>query len=180
VEASQITQSALGEADAVRYLNVHESPGSISLAVRPGAISSVQGASLPVREVEVTAESSLLRELADIWTQVERIEATRPADLDPVGRLQQNVASRQGVPFVRSPTPEQSVLLERICQLIADEYLPGVSRPVRAVFADALLAWRSAQEVPVDDVAYISRFASMARTLIAILTKAGRRNGPKG
>ena len=164
-EASQITQSALGEADVIRYLNVRESPGSISLVVRPGAIGSVQGVSLPVRVVEATTASSLLREVAQIRAQVEQLEATRPADLDPIERIQRDAASRQGLPFARSPTPEQSALLDRICQLIADEYLPGVSCPVRAKFADALHAWRSAQEDLIDDAEYISRFASMARTL---------------
>jgi hypothetical protein len=164
-DASQITQSALGEAGAIRYLNVRESPGSISLAVRREAIGSVQRVSLPVRVVEVTAASSLVREVAQIRAQVDRIEATRSADLDPLERLRQRADSRRGVPFARSPTPVQSALLDRICQLIADEYLPGVSCPVRADFAAALHAWRSAQEAPVDDVAYISRFVSMARTL---------------
>jgi len=162
-EAAQITQSALAAADAVRYLSVRESPGSISLAVRREAIASVQGVSLPVGEVP--AAPSLLREVADIRAQIERIEATRSADLERLEQLQQRVASQRGVPFARSPTPEQYALLDRICQLIADEYLPGVSLPVRAKFADALNAWCSAQEAPVDDVAYISRFASMARTL---------------
>jgi hypothetical protein len=37
--------------------------------------------------------------------------------------------------------------------------------PVRAAFIDALEAWRSAQEDSINDPAYISRFASMARTL---------------
>ena len=46
-EASQITQSDLGEADVIRYLNVRESPGSISLAVRPQIIGSVRRVSLP-------------------------------------------------------------------------------------------------------------------------------------
>lgn len=162
-EAAQITQSALAEADAVRYLNVRESPGSISLAVRREAIGSVQGVALPVGEVPAAA--SLLGEVADIRAQIDRIEATRSADLDRLEQLQQRVASRRGVPFARSPTPAQSALLDRICQLIADEYLPGVSLPVRAKFADALNAWRSAHEARVDDVAYISRFASMARAL---------------
>ena len=164
-EVAQITQSALGRADAIRYLNVRESPGSISLAVRPGAIGSVQRISLPVHVVEATTASSLLRKVADIRAQVDRIEATQSADLDPLEQLQRNVASRQGVPFVRSPTPEQYALLDRICQLIANEYLPGVSLPVRTAFAGALHAWRSAQDATVDDAAYISRFASMARTL---------------
>ena len=163
-EVAQITQSALGEADAIRYLNVHESRGSISLAVRPGAIGSVQGVSLPVRVVEATTARPLLREVAGIRAQVDRLEASRSADLDPIEQLQRKVASRRGVPFVRSPTPEQYALLDRICQLIADEYLPGVSLPIRAAFAGALRAWRSAQDATVDDAAYISRFASMART----------------
>jgi hypothetical protein len=164
-EASQITQSGLGQADVVRYLNVRESPGSISLAVRPEAISSIQGVSLPVRVIEATAASSLLSEVAHIRDQVVRIEAARSADLNPVERLRLDVASRRGVPFARSPTPQQSALLDRLGQLVADEYLSGVSCPLRAKFADALRAWRWAQEAPVDDAAYISRFASMARTL---------------
>jgi hypothetical protein len=163
-EVAQITQSALGEADAFRYLNVHESRGSISLAVRPGAIGSVQCVSLPVRVVEATTASSVLREVADIRAQVDRIEATRSADLDPLEQTSAEGSSRRGVPSVRLPTPERYALFDRICRLITDEYLPGVSLPVRAAFADALRAWPSAQEVTVDDAAYISRFASMART----------------
>jgi hypothetical protein len=180
-EVAQITQPDLGKADAIRYLNVYESPGSLSLAVRPGAIDSVQGISLPVRMVEVTTASSLFREIVQIRAQADQLEATRAAELDPLEQLRRKVAERESVPFVRSPTSEQSELLERICQLVADEYLPGISCPVRAKFADALHAWRSAQEAPVDDAAYISRFASMARalthpeeTLQALKAQAGR------
>jgi hypothetical protein len=165
-EISQVTQAELGESNVVRYLNVRESPGSISLAVRREAIGLVQGVALPVRMVEVPAASPLLREVADIRAQVEEIEVTRlEDDLDLIDRLQQKTASRQSVPFVRAPTPKQYALLYRICQLVADEYLPGVSLPVRDVFVSALDAWTSAQEASIDDVAYISRFASMAWTL---------------
>jgi len=164
-EAAQITQPDLGDVDAIRYLNVHESPGSISLAVRREAIASVQRVPLPVYTVEVTATSPLLREVAHIRAQIDQIEATRPADLDTIERIQQGMARQRGVPFARTPTPAQSALLDRICQLIADEYLPCVSQPVRAKFADALRAWESAQLAPVDDGSYISRFGSMARTL---------------
>ena len=163
-EAAQVTQPDL-DVDAIRYLNVHESPGSISLAVRREAIASVQRVPLPVSTVEVTATSPLLREVARIRAQIDQIEATRPADLDTIDRIRQGKARQRGVPFARTPTPEQSALLDRICQLIADEYLTGVSQPVRAKFADALRAWESAQLAPVDDVSCISRFGSMARTL---------------
>jgi hypothetical protein len=164
-EAAQITHSALGKVDTVRYLNVYESPGSLSLAVRRRAIHSVQRVSLPVRVMEVTAQSPLLSEVAKLRAQFEDIESTRSAVLDPLEQRQQRVASQQGVPFVRSPTPAQYELLDQIGRLIADECLAGVSPPIRAAFADALETWRSAQEASVDDAAYISRFASMARTL---------------
>jgi hypothetical protein len=163
VEASQITQSALGEADAIRYLNVRESPGSISLAARPGAVASVQVVSLPA--AKATAASSLLSEVANLRAQIERIEDARPADLDWLERHRRDWASQRGAPFVRSPTPEQYALLGRIRELIADEYLSGISPPVRAAFAGALEAWHSAQHAVIDDAPYTSRFASMARSL---------------
>jgi len=36
---------------------------------------------------------------------------------------------------------------------------------VRAKFADALFAWRQAQQRPVDDTSYIEQFAVMATAL---------------
>ena len=125
-EAAQITQSALEKVEAVRYLNVYESPGSLSLAVRLRAIHSVQRVSLPVRLVELTSEFPLLSEVAKIRAQIEEIESTRSMILDRLEQRQQRAASRQGVPFVRSPTPAQHALLDQIGQLIADEYLVGV------------------------------------------------------
>ena len=165
-EASQITQADLGEFQVVRYLNVHESPGSISLALRPSALKAVQTVSLPVRAVELTRASPPLPQIARIRSQIDQIEAARPEDdLDNIDRLRQKAAERQGVPFVRSPTPEQYELMEQIAKLIADEYLPGVSLPVRDDFTRSLDAWHLVQETPDDDVTYVSRFASMARLL---------------
>jgi hypothetical protein len=113
----------------------------------------------------VTSASSLLREVAHVRAQVDQIEATRPADLDSVDRLRRDLASRRAIPFARSRTPKQSALLDRICGLIADECLPGVSSPVRAKFVGALHAWHLAQEASIDDARYVSQFASMARAL---------------
>ncbi len=42
-DISQITQEGLGDWGAIRYLNTWESPGSISLAVRPQSLAAVQG-----------------------------------------------------------------------------------------------------------------------------------------
>jgi hypothetical protein len=165
-EISQITQDDLGEFNVVRYLNVRESPGSISLSVRPGAIRAVQRVSLPVRAVTVSKASPLVSRIADIRARIDQIEAMRPEDdLDATDRLLRKRAEREGAPFVPSPTSEQYELLGQISQLIANEHLPGVSLPVRDAFTSAVDAWASDQDTPPDDVAYIARFASMARLL---------------
>lgn len=161
-EVAQVTQAELGAADAVRYLNVVESPGSISLAIRPAAIAAVQGILLPANHV--AAPDRLLREVAGIRAEVAQVESTRPAYLDPLEQLRRQHASRRGIPFTRSPTPQQRALLNRIPQLITGNYLPGVARPIQAAFTRALDAWHRAQQGP-DDAASISQFASMARTL---------------
>jgi hypothetical protein len=54
-------------------------------------------------------------------------------------------------------------MLHRIDQRITEEYLTGVSLPVRTRFRAAMRAWRSAQPNPVDDRSYVNQFASMAR-----------------
>jgi hypothetical protein len=165
-EVSQITQHALGQSHVVRYLNVRESPGSISLALRPNALQAVQTVSLPVPAVELASASRSLPQIARIRSLIDQIEAARPeGDLDETDRFRQKMAQRRGVPFLKSPTPEQYDLLEQIANLIADEYLSGVSLPVRDDFIRSLDAWHLAQETLEDDVAYVSRFASMARLL---------------
>lgn len=165
-EISQITQEDLGEFDVVRYLNVRESPGSISLGVRPSAIRALQRVSLPVRAVKVSKASPLARRIADIRARIEQIEAMRPEDdLNPADRIRRGRAEREGAPFARSPTPEQYDLLDQISQLIAVKYLPGISLPVRDAFTRAVDAWASDQDTSLDDTAYVGRFASMARLL---------------
>jgi hypothetical protein len=164
-EAANITLADFGDSDAIRYLNVHESPGSISLAVRRESIAAVQGVPLPVRALKVSTSPSLVSEVARIRSRISQIEAARTAELDSLERIQRRTAARRGVPFERSPTPGQHELLEHISKLIEDEYLQGVSLPVRAKFADALCAWHHAQDVQVDDVSYIERFALMATAL---------------
>lgn len=164
-EAANITQSDLRDSDAIRYLNVHESPGSISLAVHPKSIEAVQGVLLPVQALKVSVSTSLVSEVTRLRARIGQVEAARTADLDPLEQIQQRTAARQGALFVRSSTPEQHEMLQHINKLIEDEYLPGVSLPVRAKFADALHAWHQVQDSPIDDISYIERFALMATAL---------------
>ncbi|HEV7950287.1 MAG TPA: hypothetical protein VGP24_11020, partial [Glaciihabitans sp.] len=164
-EAAQISQTDLGEAHGIRYLNVHESPGSVSLAVCPTAIASVQCLALPANGLNVLISPGLLGEIAQMRTEVRRIEALRSSDLSRLERLRQDVAIRRGSEFMRTPTPSQLALSHRIRQLSEEQYLAGVSPSVRARFIRALQAWRAAQEGVVDDADYVSHFASMAATL---------------
>ncbi len=164
-DISQITQEGLGGWGAIRYLNTWESPGSISLAVRPQALAAVQGIPLPVQALSTGAAPSLIREVARIRDQISQIEATRQDEPDWLEKTRQRLAARQGETLEREPTAQQQALDDSIGKLIEDEYLPGVSLPVRENFSDAMSAWSQAQDPPAGDVPSIERFALMATAL---------------
>ncbi|SDO16388.1 hypothetical protein [Geodermatophilus sp. DSM 45219] len=163
-EAAQITQQELGAVEAIRYLNVHESPGSISLAVRRGAIDATQRVALPVAAPGQSTRD-LLTEVALLRAQIDEMEVHRPAALDLIDQLGAEGAARRGTAFVRSPSPEQYALLDGIDALLEDRLLPDASCPVKSAFTRALGAWRHAQYPYVDDAAYIQRFAALAATV---------------
>ena len=164
-EISQATQGELGKWGVVRYLNTWESPGSISLAVRPRSLAAVQGIQLPVRSLSAGAAPSLVREVARIRDRIRQIEATRDDQPDLLEKLRQRSAAARGITPPRDPTPEQQSLEESIDQLIAEEYLPGISLLVRDKFSSAMLAWSQAQEPEPDDPSFIDRFSLMATAL---------------
>ena len=168
-EISQITQEKLGDSGAIRYLNVRESPGSISLAVHPRSLAAVQGIPLPVETLRAGAVPSLVREADRIRDRISQIEAARQDEPDRLETMRQRRAARLGVSLDREPTPEQQALLEHISRLIEDEYLRGISLPVRERFSDAMSAWSQAQQQQPGDVPFIERFALMA----AVLTRPG-------
>ncbi len=101
-DISQITQEGLGDWGAIRYLNTWESPGSISLAVRPQALAAVQGIPLPVQALSTGAAPSLIREVARIRDQISQIEATRQDEPDWLEKTRQRLAARQGETLERA------------------------------------------------------------------------------
>lgn len=163
-EAARITQGELGDVDAIRYLNVHEAAGSISLAVRRGAIDSIQRGALPLAGAEPSA-GDVIAEVALLRSRIQQIESQRPPTLDLIDSLRAEVAGRRGTAFVRSPSPDQYTLLDKIDELLEDRFLPGACHPVRSAFTRALQAWRRDQHADIDDPAYIQRFAALAATL---------------
>lgn len=71
--------SALYEAGhrVVRYVNVHEHPGSISLAVVPPVITHVQTLSVPL-SLDTAAPAASQEALASYAAELDRLEARRP------------------------------------------------------------------------------------------------------
>lgn len=165
--AAQITQPDLQSAglDAIRYLNVHESPGSISLAVRRDAVAALQQIEIPHEALRVRVSPSLLKRRTDLFQKIDELGANRSDELDVLEQFQRRVAARRGEPFARSQTLEQQDLSCLAAQALIDEYLLGVSLPIRHQFSRAMEAWRVAQEPAIDDATYIRRFAAMAALL---------------
>ena len=163
-KAAQISQEDFGDADVVRYLNVHESPGSISLAVRPAAIGALQRIALPIPVSQPAINAALLANFDRVRAEVARAGAATGVEPGPLELLRRKAAARSGALFRKGTHRTQSALPYQLCQLLEDEYLPGVSHPIRDRVTAALRAWRAAHS-PVDDTDYVVHFASMASTL---------------
>ncbi|MFI5590034.1 hypothetical protein ACIA5G_33655 [Amycolatopsis sp. NPDC051758] len=163
-KAAQISQKELDDADIVRYLNVHESPGSISLAVRPAAIASLQRIPLPVPTARPVINAALLANIDRVRQEVARADAAADTEPSPLELLLRKAAARSPDSSGIGPHRQQPALPYEICQLLENEYLAGVSQPGRDRFTAALRAWRTAH-APVDDADYALCFASMASTL---------------
>ncbi len=169
-EAAQITQLDLQGAglDGIRYLNVHESPGSISLALLRRAVAAVQVMAIPPSDLRVDPPACLLARILDVRARIDGLGANRRPELDPLEQIRQRAAERRGEPFVRGLTAEQHELEQQVVQTLVDGYLTGVSLPVRSRFIEALPSWSGAQVPDTDDAAFVGRFASMA----ALLTRS--------
>lgn len=72
-EAAQITTDDLTDHSVVRYLNVHEACGTISLAVRPDVIDAIQGVAIPIDFGGL--------DLTEIQPELDRLEAQRASSL---------------------------------------------------------------------------------------------------
>ncbi|MBG6181903.1 hypothetical protein [Arthrobacter sp. CAN_A1] len=147
--AAKITSADLIDQgiDAIRYLNAHESVGSISMAVLRGGIESVQKLALPVRELELPSNLSVIKQLREIRKEIsiileehekskferadqerKRIEAWGGRELTRVEAMKRKMWEIQSPP----PIPkEASEALMRMRGVVAFNYikdLPTVSK----------------------------------------------------
>jgi hypothetical protein len=74
-QASQLTLDDLAPFQAVRYINVEESPGSISLAIKPAAIATIQTLPLPRTSLSVPPAAHIVEAAALLDAELEDIRA---------------------------------------------------------------------------------------------------------
>ncbi|MDG4668628.1 hypothetical protein [Mycobacterium sp. 236(2023)] len=139
-EASQLTLDDLGKWKAVRYVNVEESPGSISLAINPNAIAAVQMIPLPAISLGPSTEPEIVRlaeqlddELRDIGAQLDQLPEHDFTTSVLLRRANDEQALRREVLSSRRYEIWQQFRSE-----LVKTYLPGVNPSVQENFIDVL------------------------------------------
>lgn len=137
-EAAVITQTAIRNSgyQGIRYLNVHEAQGSISLAVCRDAIEAVQVIPVPTPGIAVSVQKPLVPAVEALWEQCAVLPP--PSRSTPSTRKPANIAGH-------APTLEYYKLQQNARDLIAASLLPNISPVVRDHVSDALRAWQDTQ-----------------------------------
>lgn len=172
-EASKLLIDDLTELGlrAVRYINVHESPGSVSLAIEPGVIEYVQTIELPTSALAQPAPADVLAAIADIEVELAAAKAAMP---DTTGIGERDLRRRtlfcepgdELASQVNSCEERLRTAWSTLQELLADRYLDGVSPVVRRAFLDAINSGdRGAPRLSA--TAYHQRFRSHAAALTA-------------
>jgi hypothetical protein len=139
-EAAQVAQSGIRETGflAIRYLNVHEAMGSLSLAVCRVAIEGVQALRIPPPALGTPVQEDLVVSVEATRLRLQQMSSEQ-APPTPIDRL------RAQVPGAQRYNPEQYELENDISERIAEALLPGVSPAVRKDVTDAMGAWEDSQ-----------------------------------
>jgi hypothetical protein len=156
--------------DVVRYLNVHEALGSMSIAVRPGAIEAVQRLPIPAPDFAGSLSLPLAAKLTAWAAEGAAIEqAAIPLRAIPSHELRM-------LKFKRSAAPHGLVTLAdqldqrrwRMWEAVDDALMAGYLSDVSPVVAEALLgATRRSRPAAPDAV---NTQASRVGSLAALLT----------
>lgn len=139
-EASQLTIDDLAGLQVVRYLNVEESPGSVSLAINPVVIATVQSAPIPLPTITLP----VTQHAADSAAQLERrIEAIN-ADLSPLPKLSplQLLLARKsddGIGMqIHALQRSKGEATRQFVRTLESEYLQGINPIVQKHFTYAI------------------------------------------
>ena len=155
--------------EAVRYLNVHEAVGSLSLAVLPEVVTDVQSLRLPLPGVGRVDNDALNSRLAASQMRLDDLRAAAPSTS---GIAQQalrmtKLGLRPDPDGVGAATAayeaEVYALWNEVEEDLVGYYLAGLSPVIALDLRDALAGWRRQIRPTVQD--YARRFAAMAALL---------------
>ncbi|GAA2895487.1 hypothetical protein [Microbacterium esteraromaticum] len=150
------------ELDAVRYLNVHEAIGTLSLAIPPQAIRAVQRIHLPVPDLTMPADAN-----DDLFIRGVVDAARRVSDAASELRVTPGERRRMELGILPDPTGAAKrhhelrhssyEAVRRLERHLEDQYLPHASAVLRRVFTQAAAHW---QEDCIDE--YVWRYRALA------------------
>lgn len=139
-EASQLTVNDLAGLQVVRYLNVEESPGSVSLAINPVVIATVQSAPIPLPSIVLPVTQHVTDSAAQLESRIEAINA----ELSPLPKrnsLQLLLARKNDDAIgmrIRALWRDGAEAKRHFVRTLEDEYLQGINPIVRKHFIDAI------------------------------------------
>lgn len=187
--AAQLTTMELRNdgLDAVRYLNVKESVGSISLAVLPETIAWVQTISLPVVSLTPVHRPTLARLLDNVQGELDVLRTTEP-DTSALRPHELRLMQLHGEPgpggiAAASAAHSRKVgeLHSKVTVALEEEYLAGISPVVSEVFERAI-TWRSTQTARQFADFFTASAAALTRPreVIALLARQEPRTAESG
>lgn len=169
--ASQLTLFDLDRDnfDAVRYLNVHEAMGSLSLAVRPTAIHSIQMMPLSFPNYSYTVPAALGRELVRLHTTDAELRAEAKKWAQYTAPELQMIkfglrADPEGIGSCVKKNSERSWQVWKEAEnLLSNQFLTDVSSVVVEDFYLAITDWQRKTNATINE--FTDRFAHLAYLL---------------
>ncbi|WP_341976848.1 hypothetical protein [Microbacterium sp. LWO13-1.2] len=168
--ASDITTHELDEQDllAVRYLNVHEAIGTLSLAIRPQAILAVQRIALPVPRLAMPVDPAIDDGIRQAMTASRRLsDAADALPVTPIERRKMELGMKPdptgAAKHYREVRHSYNDAVRRLEQRLEDAYLPFASALVRRAFTKAAAHWQSDG---------LEEYVTLYRTLAALVEHA--------
>lgn len=170
-DAARITTADLrsDNLEAVRYLNVHEAVGSLSLAVLPEVVTDVQSLRLPVPGLGRVDDAALSSRLAASQMRLDDLRASAPSTSgigeQTLRMMQLGLRPDPGGVGAATAAYEAEVyaLWNGVEEDLVEYHLDGVSPVIALDFRDALAGWRSQGRPTVQD--YARHFAVTAALL---------------
>lgn len=163
--ASQIgvAELAAERLDVLRYLNVHEATGTLSLALTPAAIAAVQCLQIPILGRSLDTPSDLVETIASFESRRAVLDSTHPPQPADGRRRRSVIVTDSGV-RLDDAHRDRSNLWADVERELSTHYLGGISPVVADDVCSAVRAWRRADQ-SISVQRYAERFAEISSLL---------------